>query len=64
MKLTVDRIENEIIVAELPDRGMVSLPLAVCPQAREGDIIDISLCPDERKCREERIKRRMDDLFK
>ena len=43
MRLIVDRIEEDYIVAEMPDLTMVNIPRALVRDAREGDVIRVSL---------------------
>ncbi len=63
MKIVVDRIENDYIVAEFPDGSKENLPLCFAPDAKEGEVIDIST--DEKKSKEiaETVKDRLDRLF-
>ena len=42
MRLIVDRIEEDYIVAEMPDLTMVNIPRALVRDAREGDVIRVS----------------------
>ena len=53
MRLTVDRIEGEFIVAEMPDASFVNLPLAIEPQAKEGDQLVLSVRRCDPKLKEE-----------
>jgi len=63
MKIIVDRIEGGFIVAELSDGKCENLPLVFAPDAKEGDVIDISI--DEKKSKEcaQSVKDRLDRLF-
>lgn len=45
MKLIIDRIEEDVIVAEAPDKSLVNLPLRLFPEAREGDSLSLSWRP-------------------
>ena len=49
MRLIIDRIEEAIIVAELPNMKTVNLPIAVAPDAKEGDYLQISLIRKEKR---------------
>ncbi len=53
MRLIVDRIEEDVIVAEMPDMTFVNLPRAVAPKAKEGDQLVISVRRADPKLREE-----------
>lgn len=63
MKLTVDRIEGEFAVLEKDIGQFVQIPVELIPDAREGDIIDISVCKDDDGLRKKRIKDLHDKLF-
>ena len=63
MKITIDRIEGGVIVAELPDGATVDLPGALFPGAAEGDVYSIEKDEAEAGKREKRIKGKMDKLF-
>ena len=43
MRLTVDWIEEDYIVAEMPDLTTVNIPRDHAPDAKEGDVIRLSL---------------------
>lgn len=63
MKLCIDRIEGQYIVAEMPDGKTVELPRVLLPQAVEGDIISITLDTKEKIKRERAVEQLMNDLF-
>ena len=63
MKITVDRIEGNFAVSELPDGSYANLPLIFAPDAKEGDIINIDIDKAQTQSRSEQIKPRMDRLF-
>ena len=63
MKLIIDRIEGEFLVAEMPEGKMVQLPRMLLPQAVEGDVITIDIDPVERSKRERAVEQLMNDLF-
>ena len=64
MKITVDRIEGGFIVAELPDKTMVTLPMALLPDAVEGNVYSIERDAAEAQARQTRISEKMARLFK
>ena len=43
MRLIVDRIEEDFIVAEMPDLTTVNIPRVLAPDAKEGDVIRLSV---------------------
>lgn len=64
MKFTIDRFEGEFAIVELEDMTMVEIPIAVLPiEAREGDIINISIDEDETEKRRKRIQDKFNSLF-
>lgn len=63
MKLTIDRIEHDIVMAELPNGQIVSLPLLMFPDAMEGDIYCIEKEEQEIEERRKRINDKMSKLL-
>lgn len=63
MRLIIDRFEGDFAVAELEDGSFVNLPKCVVPDAKEGDVILITIDRDETKHRDEKITGLMDKLF-
>ncbi|MCI8610828.1 MAG: DUF3006 domain-containing protein [Clostridiales bacterium] len=62
MKITIDRIENDVIAIELPDGKMIDIPCHLFPDAAEGDVYSIekdSAAGDSRRCRVEDKMRRL-----
>lgn len=43
MRVIVDRIEEGIVIVEAEDENTYKLPSALCPDAREGDAIEINV---------------------
>ena len=41
MKITIDRIEGEIVVCELPDMQFINLPTCLFDDPKEGDVYTI-----------------------
>ena len=64
MTVTVDRIEGDLLVVELPDQSMHNLPRLFAPDAREGDLIEIFIDHDKTAARKTEIEDRMKRLFK
>jgi hypothetical protein len=64
MRIIVDRIEGEFVVAELPDKTMLSVPLRLFPDAAEGNVYDIIKNTDETADRLERINEKFNRLKK
>lgn len=63
MKIIADRIEGEFIVAELPDKSIVNMPRCLAPDAKEGDVIDISIDEEETEKRRLSAKEKLKRLF-
>ncbi len=63
MKIVADRIEGGYIVAELSDGRKENLPLVFAPDAKEGDVIDISIDKNSTKECKETVRNRLDRLF-
>ena len=64
MKITIDRIENDVAVIEFPDGKTLNIPLLLFPDAEEGDVYNIekdSARRDARRCHIEDKMRRLFD---
>lgn len=62
MRLIVDRIEENFIVAEMPDQSMVNIPKVLAPDAKEGDVIRLSLYKNSNAKLKAEIKELEDQL--
>lgn len=62
MQVVVDRIEGDYLVLELEDGNIIDVKKELIPNAKEGDIIDISI-NEEAKERCKEVEKLMDDLF-
>lgn len=47
MKVTVDRLEENMLVVILPDGTSINMSNKLCIEAKEGDIINIEVSKDE-----------------
>jgi len=62
--LTIDRFEGNFAVVEVTD-GFINIPIADIPtDAREGDVLILSLDKNETETRKKRIDGMMNSLFK
>jgi hypothetical protein len=43
MRITIDRVENGFVVVELPSGEAVNVPVALFPEAAEGDFFVVDL---------------------
>lgn len=58
MQIIIDRFEGEYAVAELPDGKMINVPKILLPDAKEGDVVEITV--DKNKTKE--IKKEISEL--
>ncbi len=63
MKVIIDRFEGDFAVVELPDGEIVDLPCALFADAKEGDIISITVDADETAKRRERIAQLQESIW-
>jgi len=63
MEVIVDRIEGEFLVLELPSKKNINVSKELIPNAREGDIIDITINYEKRVKRENEIRNLEKQLF-
>lgn len=63
MKIIVNRIEGNYLVLELEDGNIVDVPKELIPEAREGDIIRISIDKEETDKRKEEMQELVDSVF-
>lgn len=43
MRVIVDRIEEDVVIVEADDENTYQLPIALCPNVKEGDTIEINV---------------------
>lgn len=63
MKVIIDRFEGAFAVVEMEDKTMVDIPKVLVPDAKEGDVIDISIDISGTDARKKRIDKLMGDLW-
>lgn len=64
MKYTIDRFEGDFAVIELEDGRFANVPMVAIPvEAKEGDIIQVSIDSDETESRKLFIEQKMSKLF-
>ncbi len=63
MKIIVNRIEGNYLVLELEDGNIVDVPKELIPEARECDIIRISIDKEETDKRKEEMQELVDSVF-
>ena len=63
MKVIIDRFEGDYAVVEINKGKFVNLPKELVPDAKEGDVIVITIDQDETEMRKEHVKELMNQLF-
>lgn len=63
MEVIVDRFEGDYAIIELDIGKFVSVPKELFPNAKEGDIVDITILHSKTEERKDKIKNLMDELF-
>ncbi len=64
MKITIDRIENDVATMELPDGKIIDVPRLLFPDAVEGDVYSIEKDSAAGHVRHCRVEEKMRRLFK
>lgn len=65
MKFIIDRIEQDTAIVELESGEILSLPYALLRplQAKEGDVLRLSIDQEETAKRRERVSSLLKDIF-
>ncbi|MEW8973982.1 MAG: DUF3006 domain-containing protein [Tissierellaceae bacterium] len=64
MKFIIDRFEDAIAVVELDDKEIIDIPRQILPRdAKEGDVIIVSISKEETEERRKRIEDKFRLLF-
>lgn len=67
MKVIIDRFEGEYAVVEYTDatgeEGFARISAVLLPGVTEGDVVEISVCPEDTAARRDKIKNLMNSLF-
>ncbi len=63
MEVIIDRFEKEFAVVELEIGEFVNLPRILVPNAKEGDVVNITIDENSTKKRKEHIESLMNNLF-
>ncbi len=64
MNFTIDRFEGNYAIVELENRKMLNVPREILPvNAKEGDIISLSIDGKSTKERKDNISKLMEDLW-
>ena len=63
MTLIVDRIEENLLVVELPEGNFVNIPREIAPTAKEGDVLKVTLDMETKEKRLKSVNQLVNDLF-
>lgn len=64
MNFIIDRFEGDYAVVELENKDMIDIPRTILPvDAKEGDIINISIQETETENQKKRIQDKFNSLF-
>ncbi|CAK7045978.1 DUF3006 domain-containing protein [Tissierella carlieri] len=64
MKITIDRFEEEFAIVELENGEIIEIPKVILPiEAKEGDVVSITVEKTETEERKKRIQNKFDRLF-
>lgn len=63
MEVIVNRIEGDYLVLELKNGNIVDVPSELIPEAKEGDIITISINKEKTNKRKDEIQDLVDYIF-
>lgn len=64
MNFIIDRFEGDYAVVELENKDMIDIPRTILPvDAKEGDIINISIQETETEKQKKRIQDKFNSLF-
>ena len=64
MKVIVDRIVDNFLVVELPDKSLGQISLSLVPNVKEGDVIELNILKKDTNDRKVSIEKLMNDVFK
>ena len=64
MEVIVDRVENGVLILELEDGTLASLPQKLIPTAKEGDVITFAVDKDKTQNRKKKMAERVNRLWK
>ena len=63
LKVILDRFEEDFALVELENKEILNIPRILVSEAEEGDIIEIRICKEETRQRQEEIEKLANDLF-
>lgn len=63
MEVIVNRIEENFLVLELENSNVVDVPKELIPEAKEGDIVNITIDKEKTKRKKEEIEHLINSIF-
>ena len=63
MKVVIDRFEGFYAVCEIEKGRFANIPIALVPDAKEGDIVSIEVLRSEAAEKKEKLRSRLTGLF-
>ncbi len=63
MRVIINRFEGDYAVVEIEEGKFVNLPKILVEEAKEGDVVDISVNSSETEKRKIEVQNLMDQLF-
>ncbi len=63
MQVIIDRFEGAYAIVELPDKTMANIPKTLLPDAKEGDVINITVDKNATEKRRKDIQSLMNDVW-
>lgn len=63
MEVIVNRIEGDYLILELPNGKILNVPKDLIPEAKEGDIITISIDKEKTNTRRKEMQELVDSVF-
>lgn len=63
MEVIIDRFEGNFAIVEIQEGIFEKIPKVLLPNAKEGDIVNITINQEKTEKRKEKISKLMDQLF-
>lgn len=63
MEIIIERIENEIVVVELPSKELINVPKKLFGNVKENDVVNITIDKKKTNERKEKITELINQVF-
>lgn len=63
MEVIVNRIEGNYLILELENGNVIDVPKELIPEAKEGDIVNITIDKEKTKRKKEEIENLINSVF-